>query len=147
MWWQKFGASQETLRCSKISQTNLQMHIPFTICMTCYRQMLTIESLKLFFWRKKKHSKNGTQCCSSWLWMEVGAKVLAQGQLLWCAIKNHGDHDKYYHLQKQLHSEREESAWVVISVIVGKMIPPDPIPSNSPGTARAKLKMGCFLEQ
>ena len=78
--------------------------------------------------------------------MEVGAKVLAQGQLLWCAIKNHGDHDKY-HLQKQLHSEREESAWVVISVIVGKMIPPAPIPSNSPGIARAKLKMGYFLEQ
>ena len=71
--------------------------------------------------------------------MEVGAKLLAQGQLLLCAIKNHGDHDKY-HLQKQLHSEREESAWVVISVIVGKMIPPAPIPSNSPGTA--KMSMG-----
>ena len=79
--------------------------------------------------------------------MEVGAKLLAQSQLLWCAIKNHGDHDKYYHLQKQLHSERGESAWVVISVIVGKMIPPAPIPSNSPGTARTKLKMGYFLEQ
>ena len=79
--------------------------------------------------------------------MEVGAKLLAQSQLLWCAIKNHGDHDKYYHLQKQLHSKREESAWVVISVIVGKMIPLAPIPSNSPGTARAKLKMGYFLEQ
>ena len=37
-------------------------------------------------------------------------------------------------------TEREESAWVVISVIVGKMIPPAPIPSNSPGTA--KMSMG-----
>ena len=44
-------------------------------------------------------------------------------------------------------TQREQSAWVVISVIVGKMIPPAPIPSNSPGTARAKLKMGYFLEQ
>ena len=42
-------------------------------------------------------------------------------------------------------TQREKSAWVVISVIVGNMIPPAPIPSNSPGTASAKLKMGYFL--
>ena len=52
--------------------------------------------------------KNGTWWCISWLWKEVDAKLLAKGQLFWCAIKNHDDHDKY-HLQKQLHSEREVS--------------------------------------
>ena len=99
-------------------------------------------AVEINFW-KKNTPNNETKMGHNALFPDFGWRL---AQNCWHKVNCYGTPSKIMMIMikiiiyKSSCTQREQSAWVVISVIVGKMIPPAPIPSNSPGTA--KMSMG-----